>query len=378
MNNTVYISGPISCHILENNGTKYYLFGDVHTHPKINSCQDMYSLSCTSINRTFDGLIYRNSNCWSIAALFYNWFKVNNDNKIQTEFILEAPFTKNNVRERVQPLTKIVDERIRIKPRVQQLKDGRIMDDTLDDIDDTVNGLWILTFEVLFRNCLIYDKKLCPQYIHMHYADTRLTDKNIDDINPFLVGDFVESEYYTNILVYLYNHRHQIYDKIYMGNEDLDKVTNYLMKDIPNDPEFKQRFKDIARLQVTRHNKILHRVSAEYNRLKEMYPEVAYKLRNYMYEVLDTFTEDDMNEDAFKSIGALEMDIYIISRIFIQQKLNDTKEVIIYSGAHHSTRYYEFLTDVLNYKQLYNSPHDPELDIKCVQIPLNLIGDKLQ
>jgi hypothetical protein len=371
---TTYISGPISCHILQNNGVKYYLFGDVHTKPKINSCQDMYSLSCTSINKTFDDIVRKNSNCWSIAALLFNWIKVNNDNKINTDIYLEVPFSKINERQRIKPLTNIINKRREIKHNFQVLTDGQIIDD-MDDIDDNVNQLWILTLELLFRDCLIPDKKLCPEYIHMHYVDTRLTDYNNLDINPFLVDDFMKSEYYDSILIYLYNHRHKIYDKIYMGNENLDSVINSF--NLPSDPDFIQRFKDITRSRVVRNNKVLHRVASEYNRLKEIYPDVAYKLRNFVFEILDTFTEDDINEDAFKSIGSVEMDIYTISRMFIQQNLNSSFEIIIYAGANHITTYYTFLADVLGYKELYNSQHDHELDIKCVQIPSSLIDSKL-
>jgi len=361
--NSIYVSGPISVHILQNGNIKYYLFGDVHTKPKINSCQEMYGLSCTSINRTFDNIIRRNTNCWSIAALLYNWFKVNNDNKIMTDFFLEIPFIKTKERERIQPLINIVSKR-----------HDNLNND--DDVDDQINQLWILTLELLFKDYLVPDKRLCSKYIHMHYADTRLTANTTDDINLFLVADFMESKYYDYILNFLYNDRYEIYDKIYMGNENLDKVINSFK--LPNDPEFVKRFKDIIRMQVIRNGIKLHRVAAEYNRLKEIHPEIAYKLRNFVFEILDTFTEDDLDEDMFKSISALEMDIYTLSRIFIQQKLNSTEETVVFAGANHITTYYTFLTDVLNYKELYNSPHDPELDIKCVQIPTKFIQAKIE
>jgi hypothetical protein len=366
--NTTYISGPIYCHILQNNNIKYYLFGDVHTNVKENSCQDMYGSSCTSINKTFDGIVHRNTNCWSIAALLYNWFQNNNKNGVSTEFFLETQFTKENERKRIKPLINIVNKRHEIKPKV-------LADDILDDVDDPVNQIWLLTLELLFRDCLTYDKTKCLPYVHMHYVDTRISDSNEYYISPFLIKDFTDSKHYEDILLFLYKNRHIIHDSIYMGNQDLNTVIGSL--NYPDDDNFKQRFIDLSRMAVKRNGVTLHRVAAEYNRLKEIFPEIAYKLRNYIYEVLDTFDENDLDEDIFQYVSSLEMDIYTISRMFIQQNLNQSKDIIIFAGANHVSRYYEFLADILEYKQLYNSAHDEDLDIKCVQIPTKLISDKI-
>ncbi len=137
-----------------------------------------------------------------------------------------------------------------------------------------------------------------------------------------------------------------------------------------------------------RDEKLMTRTAAEYNRLKEEVDEnIAIKLEEFVHDYLKIIDYDlsklntiavikSRNMSQFKTFNekfyhiinrydAIVMDIYTISRIFIQQKLNNTKQIITFTGHGHTSHYYRFLTKYLGYKSVYVKERD-EYTNKCV------------
>ncbi len=168
------ISGVSSLFIYEYNDKKYYLFGDYHGTRK-GSCHEQ-GLQCDAFNYNFTATTNANTNCTTLGALFYNWFKYNNTHHIKTDFYLEEYYTKEN--ERVDDLeyTNIIKNR-----STKNTRQGSPFKDKS----------WMQLLPYIMSPCFIRDKLNCPFYpnVHLHYIDVRsiLTSKGLVNISPFSI-----------------------------------------------------------------------------------------------------------------------------------------------------------------------------------------------
>ena len=306
-------------------------------------------MSCDSINYQFNDIDIKNGNCWSIGALLAEWFVYNNDNNISTDVFLEVPFTKEQSRTRIKILTDIISQR-------------RSSDTVLDvtDVNNPVSILWILTLELYFHDCLIKDKTRCKYApnVRLHYADVRLTAE--DDINIFIITDILnvikdspnESEIIAllDVINFLIENVEYIYNLIYMDINPLPNSLDYfnhvlvLNDDTLVSKLFRDKLSRTLNMSVIRNN-IIHRTSAELDRLAKINPGLADNIKSFIIKEIKKVQEDLYYEfddivksipvtnnsmfekyipsliDGLKDLSAFDMDIY--SKCFEQYRRNN-------------------------------------------------------
>jgi hypothetical protein len=157
---------------------------------------------------------------------------------------------------------------------------------------------------------------------------------------------------------------------------------------------------------VRRDNKVLHKVAWEYQRLKQLDPRIAKLLQEYILsEYRDLITDPRVQEKnvyrntyyslhgihgnkrsvlaqyrkairrmPFNDImtvvtASLTMDIYTIARMLVHGALNQTKEIVSYTGSAHTDRYVEFL-EMLGGKSIRKIKQESE---RCAVVPLKQI-----
>jgi hypothetical protein len=450
----IQISGPSSYHILEYQGIVFHLFGDQHESKTIGSCQSMrggeLGLSCDSINYTFDGINISNSDCWSIGALFEEWFTYNNDMGIPTDVYFELSFTKSK-ENRFSDKLKVLEER-RKGPR--SLVGHRSSKQHYDDSTDDITTDWRETLGLYFDECLKPKKRKCSYlpFVHIHYADIRsiFYDKiqlsedpfsryNPDILNFRMDGEFINyltmaNKYmgevrnlekyvdklnkdivdFNNVFFNLISNVDEIILDFYFGEIPLvtaiDKYRDYILvlttqKDVQR--IYLDKLKLIENSAVFRNdNELMTRTAAEYKRLQKLYPTIAEKLKQFIFETATNAQEeyfkyyenrvpqisyDQVNarDVVYVMFGLLEkisneiipfaafnMDIYTISRIFVQyflrrdqiekyqSKENKKYQVILYAGHYHNNRYSKFLLQHLSADLLFEYP--AYTDERCI------------
>lgn len=113
-----------------------------------NSCEDQLQVQCDIFDYLYENSVTYNSNCLTIGSLFDEWFTYNNYNNIKTDFYLETPFTKGNIRRNTS--TK------------EQIKLRRSQPNYLPKSPSLVtirSTGWIQSMEDFFHDCIIRQKK---------------------------------------------------------------------------------------------------------------------------------------------------------------------------------------------------------------------------
>lgn len=387
----MHISGPISFYIVNYHHVNYYFFGDVHNAISIDSCYLHHKeVKHDSINYCWNGVNIQSGNGWDITALLSEWLEFNNDHKISTDFFLETSFTKDNSRKLLQLLKNKIDKR----------RDSSTV--RLNNyMDDPINHLWLFSLQLYFYDSLICDKtqNAYSPHVRVHYADIRLLDCDIlndeeMNCNIFLIDDIFrninisddkEIQTLLCIIKFLCENAELIYSRIYLGldplNESIEYVHNLLNLDNSTLAAqlFKRRLKNIIARGVIRDGIIIHRTAAELNRLggeinNHIKNWAREKIYEYKVELLRALNYQPVNEtiemyiinliDYLKQSSLVDMDVYTLSRMLLQ----NTLEVIVYAGHHHSKNYYEFFCNYLEADTLYNSDttKDPYDNIKCI------------
>ncbi len=425
-NQLIKITGPVSYSVFRLNETKIYLWSDYHSSPKLGACQEWNSkLQCDSINYTFDGIIKRNSNCWSILALFAEWTKYNNHHNISTDFYFETYFTKSETRHQVSELQNTIRERTGVEDQ--------------DDIYDPINTQLLNSVELFFHDCLTKSKVGC-QYspnVRFHYANTRYLDTNplqiINIFNPTNYRTLLQglikgnsnispqedltkgisnlyNEFKTlyDISHYLIMNSHAVFNDLYFDNNSIDIILKY--KDLATIPSWVRYYfittiNDIRNIAATRNDIKIDIVAKEYTRLLSINPNIAILLREFIHNKLDDLIKkpetaqylDDLSyivtlltdvskqaqyytfvsainfisrlltSETLIAFSALTMDIYLLSRMFIQLMVNDSKEIIVLAGRAHVRIYSEFLEYYLSAIKLYETQSIG----KCITMPLS-------
>jgi hypothetical protein len=151
---------------------------------------------------------------------------------------------------------------------------------------------------------------------------------------------------------------------------------------------------------VRRNGITLHRTAAEFNRLKQIFPPITTLLEKFIYDnikdemntkknypfslfkikesldniilpgkysynreyLLTQYNKIIKNSDNLISrvfldtkLGTFDMDIYTISRIFIQLNINKSQQIIIYAGNFHINLYIGFLHNYLGFPLIYKN-----------------------
>lgn len=348
----IQITGITSLYVVKYGSVHYYFMGDQHFSGDIGSCQSYNkNLTCDSINRKFNDVIIRDTNCWSVGALLSEWFEYNYDNKIYTDFYIEIPYTKSDERKRGSDMVDLINQRrspTKNKDMTLMTSLFNIKEDK-DDIEDPLvsRAGWIPALSLLFKDCLTADKKFCKYnpIIRLHYADTRQFDlgkqfgKEIGSdllTNFFLLQDYADpilmqlSQTLNNISLgnvksktdfiveniwdfvnfskVVVNNAHLIHNEIYMGTYSVDEILDSYKKWL--DPNtiigdiFHSKINKMMKLYTTRtielfpeHNKqgeniyvenvLLHKTAAEFNKLRQQHPDIAEQLWSFVHHVIE-------------------------------------------------------------------------------------------
>ena len=366
------ISGPVSLFIYQYNNKHYYFFGDLHGTRKDNCYYN--GMQCDAFNYNFTETMNANTNCTTIGALFHNWFVYNNSKNIKTDCYLEEHYTKENERfEDVETLN-IIKNRSTINTRQgSPFKDKS----------------WMEILPYIMSSCFVKDKLDCPYqpYVHLHYTDVRtiVTVDSVVEMTPYFLD---------NILIYIIENQPTSVDELTLIREEILDLISFLIKN------FKILLNDLLNNDIDGYKEKLlstqspfiinmvnnidyfvtdgqFKIAKELQRLK-MVPfihdqllifidfvidDILLKIKTYEQSISSSLRKYNIMKkrnilhvkglrtgyDEFLKIvkgyykmfinfEAIFMDIYTLSRMFIQ----DGEEVIVYAGAYHINRYKDF------------------------------------
>lgn len=366
------ISGAVSLYIYKYD-KEYYFFGDVHDTRK-NNCYDK-GMTCDAFNYNFTATTNANTNCTTLGALLYNWFRYNNDQHIKTDFYLEEYYTKENERPDDVEFTNMIKNRSIVNTRQgSPFKDKS----------------WMQLLPYIMAPCFIREKQNCPFYpnVHLHYTDVRtiVTSTGLVDMTPFSIQ---------NILIYIIEHQPTSIEALSLLRDDILNLIHYFTEN------FKTLFYYLMNNQIDEYKKALlstksafvleiidhidyfisngqFKIAKELQRLKIKNPSIHDQLLNYVDAIIDKTLvpikqyqeslDNEMRkyntmkkrnvlhvrglrrgyEDLLKIIKGYDllfvnletiiMDIYTLARMFIQ----DGDVVIVYAGAYHINIYKDF------------------------------------
>lgn len=370
--NITTISGIVSFYIFENDGKKYYLFGDKH-YTRKNNCREL-GYQCDYFDKTFTKTYTYGSECTTIGALLHNWFTYNNDHDILTDFYIELFYTKDHSKTRESHKT--------YNDIIENKKNNIYEEDNAPFRDQS----WMQMTYYIMKPCFVREKENCPYYpnVHVHYTDVRSIEinKEIISVNPFDLSDYHHIEYvkllflqYKIILSYLL---------------DIDGFDKFLDKAYLIPEEFRNTLvKNMSLFTVTRQINgkeiTMYKTAWELYRLEQLYPIIAKQLRefvqveanNIMGRVMNILRVEKINYDRYNDllldVQSLSMDVYTLSRVFVQ---HESEEVVLYAGAYHIRFYADFfqyigftLLDSVPYKKGQNC-------ITLDSLPLYLNGNK--
>lgn len=340
--NITTISGIVSCYILEYNGKMYYLFGDQH-FSRAGNCKEL-GYACDHFDKTFTKTYTYGRECTTIGALLHNWFIYNNKHNILTDFYIELFYTKENERQSHKIYNDIIAERkntnINTNVNTNLFKDHS----------------WLQVMYYIMKPCFVREKKQCPYYpnVHVHYTDVRDVEINdkIIPVNPFDIDEYQYVEYVKLLFLQCKVILGYLFDvngfELFLRN--IHHVPEEIQKTLINNVSLFTTTKVIDGKEIT-----MYKTAWELYRLEQVYPMIAQELRYYSMKEADTIikrmyniikhkkiTFDEYNA-LFLDIQSLSMDVYTLSRVFIQE---DSEEIIIYAGAYHIRFYADFLQHI--------------------------------
>jgi hypothetical protein len=344
------ISGPVSLYVYSYNNSTYYFFGDEH-FSNADTCED-YLFKCDYLLDKHKS-VNLESNCTDLGALFHNWFTYNNDYNISTNFYMETPFTKKDVRKLV----------------------------------NTQHGSWLTRMEYVLEDCLTTNKSTCPYApsVRVHYVDIRTFEAQDQSIHVDLFSLHPIQNYittsktdkstlkglmhdYLKILNFLINN----YSHILTGILDVhyDEIIDYIVnfaQSLQYFTIYTNYIEESITMTVIRNDIRIHRVAASLNKLKAQNPIMVDYILHYIYDLLDNhmahvkeqydldfgtffpisnlYNLFDKYDQLMMLIDSYIFDAYLLSRMFYNDDNNI--EVITYTGYAHTERYNYFFQHYL-------------------------------
>ena len=401
------ISGAVSLYIYHYRDKKYYLFGDRHG-TRQNSCYKK-GLSCDAFNYNFTSTTNANTNCTTLGALFHNWFNYNNHHHIKTDFYIEEYYTKEDEREEAQEYIDILSKRTTINTH-----EGEPFKDKS----------WMEILPYVMSACFVKNKSNCPYnpYVHLHYVDVRtiLTPQGLINITPFSIYHLLEymDEHQPTTIEALDLLRQETLGVIDFIVKNYRTLLGYLLFDglekyktllLTTNSAFVlplidnvQYFTKNGMLKVAHE---LQRLSLDpfiYDQLILYIDDMVDKNLNDIYKYEESIKENIRKYNLLKKrnllktrglrrgyqdlqtivkgydllfihLDAILMDVYTLSRMFIQ----DGEEVIVYAGAYHINLYHQFFNRLTT--PLLSIPYDK--NTSCLtdpSIPLYIHVDRFK
>jgi hypothetical protein len=393
--------------ILRYENRSYYLFGDNHKPIGLTDC-DTQQRICDKLDVQSKTVKTTDSNCWHIIALLAEWFKYNYDNKIKTDFYVELNYGKVEERSVIAHITPLritehyFNKCLTIKKELCQYypyvhfhyADPRRI---IDPNSSKRNWFNLFSMDRFLNNIMSIPEK---------YLSVKLTTEEIAVINFTLISYIKEL---FSLCDSIAENAHLIYDDLYMGNNNIShiiqKYKNWVPQSHIGDLYINFLYNLEKNIGVNRENIILTRTSSEYNLLMYFYSDIAVKLRDYIHTRIDIILDQRKKDPSLSSyfgesidkmyeievfigktsktilslykqihtriksileqnwlvpLGAEEMDIYLLSRMYIQQKINSNEVIIVFAGGGHITAYADFFINHLGAETLYYNIGVPE------------------
>lgn len=359
------VSGPVNLIIYQYNNKKYYFFGDIH-FSRENSCQTQ----CDAFNRTFTKVLTKGTDCSTIGALFHMWFVYNNDHNIKTDVYIEETYTKENTRPSIKFFNTIIENKYNVTEAPFH------------------NKSWLQLMPMIMNQCFIREKENCPYYpnVHLHYVDIRrhliknetLSLFDLNDLKNYLkTANYFTFDVIKNdiliIINYIIKHLRKIVSLL-LDPYGLDEFMQFFdLKLSLNGQRFLSNLINLDNFITIKNNIKMTKVAWElyhtdefinqqlYIYIEEKMNEILHGLNFYTsnlkpHNIFEISTFKKSYEDFEKILNdylyyflflhALLMDVYTISRMFIQ----DGEEIIVYAGVYHIMQYETFFAQLNAYK----------------------------
>ena len=352
------ISGPVSLHILEYEGRKFYLLGDFH-YPNNFQCS---STVCDSINR--GKLMEGGSNCINVDALLQLWLRYNAVQGITTDFFVETPLIRGKLPRRSKKL-----------PPKEEGKPN-----------------WLVEIRRLISPCFSR-RPGCPfKKIRMEYFDTRQVlqdgERYITDIFLYLLtyleynADLMEIKEWTSffefiILMFIPIDGVSGNIKYYLdgilnqtGLENLETLREDLLPGLGDNvfvDGLRDTFFNVEEVLKTS-DQSMHKSARQLEKLKNSNLVAYQALRRYIKNRLENMQKDfdlvhlkadkiltnlvggkiyqeDIQDflNLFMDLGSFLSSLAVDAYAFARMMISDSKEVIVFGGDEHTKAYLTIL-----------------------------------
>ena len=223
-----------------------------------------------------------------------------------------------------------------------------------------------------------FNKIKCPPNLRYHYVDIRLIrfqGKTIPDPLGRLLDQIPKSYLFTqwSDLIPLYIDQIPIIKEYYIGYNRTTSAKNI----------FYQFYQDLAKIVSITYNQ--DSLDSEINALWKIFDKQLSKTTLNKNQFFQALLKVHSLSDIYKSLLAIPMDVYLLSRLFTQFDINkmkrgpigchDTKysqiqNAIIYAGDFHIRRYHKFIHLYFNILPLIyktGNPIDPQRP-QCIKL----------
>jgi hypothetical protein len=404
-----FVSGPISFVSFDDNGRKFYFFGDEHFDKKGN-CETDYKdvkMSCLQV----DNHNSKKKVCYDFVYFLEKLFQMNEKSKDYIDFYLETPFQKRYMRESkpgdvdyitsIEKVFKKCFRRYKSKCKFKKTRfhyiDFRIKNvKTVSSINYIpVNFIQTIKKQITnkdkikrrkvanrirFYNIIVkrlFQKKINQKLLYAYFKDN--FRETMDDIYKQITKGLNQKRYkrYLRFVKNVFNEASKYYKirdkkKVHIIQSQLDalrkegvKFKNHEMADLI-EQFVKQNYKNRVDLEL----------------FQSYWKDYIGQLQKYIKNKnLDDETEE-YNEmiNRFLLGSIIEMDAhifdaYLLGRLFRTFQYTTRKEhipsqtVVIYAGNYHIQNYVNFFVDVLGMKpEIMTGPINKELK-RCVYSP---------
>ncbi len=328
------ISGINNFSLYIYNDSKYFFFGDLHGN-NLNNCDNQYH--CDYFNYDFSEPMTYNTSCTTIGPLLFYWLNYNFNNNISTKFYLEKSYQENDI----DPVFNTL-----IKRRNQNNYDTLATIFPGDMSWLQLTAYLAPTFPIKSDNVdirFLNHQRVSPFHFQFLYN----IDVNRSELNNFIKIMVANYKYILLSILTDYN---------------LDKLYNFILSKLTG--KFKKAFINHIALsnQLVNHQHIVGKTLSD---LAIVNPKLSQSIIDFIVLLADEHMQGvnvDVNLDLqtflnhyitfFTVLAAYTMDAYVLAKMF----LDNSDEVIIYTGSAHIEIYNLFFQNYLNVTPIYESP----------------------
>ncbi len=391
----VYVSGANSLYVYRYNNKLYFFFGDEHFSME-NGCEQQYNIKCDVFDYGYENSVLYDTNCWTIGSLLDEWFTYNNYYGVKTDFYIETTFVKGTARIMSDVPATIIGRK---QKEDYKFRPPELTGDWMNSITHYFGSCLIKEKKyckygpnVRFHYTDIRAYEIKPNYGPMQREITNFylpiysgpnslslsILKQIHNTNPNRSAYFEDVINNIQSIFILYNVLldYTLITKLCFSTDNISDILNTIQL-----PKLSQSISKIyteTKLNIIKHSVmrngiLMTKTAAEFNRLSLSNQYIANKLVLYIHELLereliearklnaelyekfvivlnrtDDILDDiiNINEDlrgVTVAISSIIMEVYTLSRMFIQQ---DSQQIITYAGYYHiiyQTGFFKYL-----------------------------------